>query len=265
MFYINEDMSIYATRGDMVFFRVTAEENGSVYKFQAGDVVRFKVTEKKACEEVVLQKDFAVTEETEAVEVILTKQDTKIGDVISKPVDYWYEVELNPFSNPQTIIGYDEDGARIFKLFPEGMDEASSEKIKVVKKNYYMLRNTRMPAFLLENGFMDSSTDVPVILSEEHADKTVQGILDFLVGSFGLKLKNPYSEPDYTLYYGRNGMKPEYVRWLQWELVQAGYNLQITGEYTAEEDAAVRNFQDKNGLQQDGKCGPLTRAELKET
>lgn len=129
MFCINEDMSIYATRGDMVFFRVTAEENGNVYKFQAGDVVRFKVTEKKACEEVVLQKDFAVTEETEAVEVILTKQDTKIGDVISKPVDYWYEVELNSFSNPQTIIGYDEDGARIFKLFPEGMDEASSEEI----------------------------------------------------------------------------------------------------------------------------------------
>lgn len=135
---------------------------------------------------------------------------------------------------------------------------------KVVKKNYYMLRNTRMPAFLLENGFMDSSTDVPVILSEEHADKTAQGILDFLTGKFGLKFKNPYSEPAYTLYYGRSGMKPEYVSWLQWELVQEGYELQITGEYTAAEDAAVRDFQDKKGLQTDGKCGPLTRAELKE-
>jgi hypothetical protein len=31
-------------------------------------------------------------------------------------------VEVNPEIQPTTIIGYDEDGAKIFKLFPEGGD-----------------------------------------------------------------------------------------------------------------------------------------------
>ena len=122
MFLINDDMSIYVTRGDSVFFTVSAEENGANHVFQVGDVLRIKVTDKKDCEKVVLQKDFVVTEATENVDIILNGNDTKIGEVISKPKDYWYEVEMNPFTNPQTIIGYDDDGAKIFKLFPEGKD-----------------------------------------------------------------------------------------------------------------------------------------------
>lgn len=122
MFVVNEDNSIYATRGDIVFFSVSAEDNGSPYKFKAGDVVRIKIFGKKDAESVVLQKDFSVEAETEKVEIYLTEADTKIGEVISKPRDYWYEIELNPFTNPQTIIGYDEDGAKVFKLFPEGDD-----------------------------------------------------------------------------------------------------------------------------------------------
>ncbi len=122
MFVVNDDNSIYATRGDIVFFTVTAEDEGKNYKFQPGDVVRIKVYGKKDAEAVVLQKDFPVMEVTEKVEIFLSEEDTKIGEVISKPKDYWYEVELNPYDNPQTIIGYDEDGAKVFKLFPEGDD-----------------------------------------------------------------------------------------------------------------------------------------------
>lgn len=122
MFVLNDDLSIYATRGDTVFFTVTAEDEGVVYKFKAGDVVRIKIFGKKDAETVVLQKDFPIYADTEMVEIYLTKEDTKIGEVISKPKDYWYEVELNPDTKAQTIIGYDEEGAKIFKLFPEGAD-----------------------------------------------------------------------------------------------------------------------------------------------
>ena len=122
MFTLNDDLSIYATRGDIVFFSVSAEEDGVHYHFQPGDVVRIKVYGKKDAENVVLQKDFPVLEITEKVNIYLSEEDTKIGDVISKPTDYWYEVELNPDTAPRTIIGYDEDGAKVFKLFPEGDD-----------------------------------------------------------------------------------------------------------------------------------------------
>lgn len=60
---------------------------------------------------------------------------------------------------------------------------------KVKKKSFYVIKNTSMPAFLIENGFMDSSTDVPVILSESHAEKTAQGLLNFLTGQFELTKK----------------------------------------------------------------------------
>lgn len=129
MYQVNDDMSIYVTRGDIVNLVVTAEDDGEDHVFQSGDVVRIKVFTKKDCETVVMQKDFPVTTATEAVELFLDENDTKIGEVISKPRDYWYEVELNPDTNPQTIIGYDEDGAKVFKLFPEGRDLTENDPV----------------------------------------------------------------------------------------------------------------------------------------
>lgn len=121
MFVINEDLTIECTRGDAAVFSVGATLGSANYVFKANDVVRFSVFAKKDCSDVVLQKDVKATEGAEAVEILLSSEDTKIGDTISKPVDYWYEVELNPETFPQTIIGYDKDGAKVFKLYPEGV------------------------------------------------------------------------------------------------------------------------------------------------
>jgi hypothetical protein len=120
MFAINTDMSISCTRGDAAVFSVTAMVGENSYTFRAGDVVRFKVFAKKDCSDVVLSKDFIVTEETDGVQIALEGDETKFGEVISKPTEYWYEVELNPDTYPQTLIGYDEDGAKVFMLYPEG-------------------------------------------------------------------------------------------------------------------------------------------------
>ena len=122
MFKINEDKSIYLTRGDHVSFTLTANDNGEAHTFRQGDLVRFKVFEKKACDSVMMQKDFRVEADTQEVDIVLTEYDTKIGGEISKPTDYWYEVEVNPEIQPNTIIGYDEDGAKVFRLYPEGGD-----------------------------------------------------------------------------------------------------------------------------------------------
>ncbi len=120
MFTVNEDLSIYVTRGDACTFPITAEDVGVGSVFPAGTVLRIKVVEKKKCENVVLQKDFPAWNETPTINIVLTENDTRIGKVISKPKDYWYEIEMNPNDNPKTIIGYDEEGPRVFKLFPEG-------------------------------------------------------------------------------------------------------------------------------------------------
>ncbi len=120
-------MTINITRGDSGEIVIRAfdkadNEGEKLYEFQAGEVVRLKIFEKNACANVVLQKDFPIEEATESVSLILTENDTRIGEIISKPVDYWYEIELNPFTEPQTIVGYDDEGAKIFRLYPEGKD-----------------------------------------------------------------------------------------------------------------------------------------------
>ena len=125
MFKINEDKSIYLTRGDIANISVSATtSDGELYQFKQGDIVRFKVFKRRDCGCVELQKDFPATMGTTLVTIFLTGEDTKIGEVISKPTNYWYEVELNPDTNPQTLIGYDEDGEKIFRLFPEGSEQA---------------------------------------------------------------------------------------------------------------------------------------------
>ena len=57
------------------------------------------------------------------------------------------------------------------------------------KKNLHVLRETDMPAVLIECGFMDSIVDVPLILSEEFADKAAQGLVDAIVKIGGLEKK----------------------------------------------------------------------------
>ncbi len=72
----------------------------------------------------------------------------------------------------------------------------------LAEANFHMLRESKMPALLLENGFMDSRTDVPIILSDAHARKSAQGIVDFLADHFKLKKKKPPSNIYYRVVAG---------------------------------------------------------------
>lgn len=80
---------------------------------------------------------------------------------------------------------------------------------KVIKYGFYVLKNTTMPAFLIENGFMDSSTDVPIILSVDHAEKTAQGIVNFLVATLGLE-NAPQAETSSVIIPGSSQIISDY-------------------------------------------------------
>ena len=124
MFIVNSDSSIHITRGDIGAIKVGIKSNdGTDYTFKSGDVVRLNVHKRKHPEHVVLAKYVEVASDTTTVTITLGRDDTKIGDIDGKPIDYWYEVELNPDTAPQTFIGYDEAGPKIFRVFPEGADE----------------------------------------------------------------------------------------------------------------------------------------------
>lgn len=57
---------------------------------------------------------------------------------------------------------------------------------KVIKYGFDVVKHTKMPAFLIENGFMDSQVDTPIILTSAHAAHTAQGIVDFLASELQL-------------------------------------------------------------------------------
>ena len=124
---LGTNYSIEINRGDMLAMTIKANDsNGDPYIFKVDDVVRFKIMERNKCENVILQKDVKVTEEMESVPVIISSEEMKIGNIINKPVDYWYEVELNPnTSSAITILGYKKKtGPRILSLTPEGGDKS---------------------------------------------------------------------------------------------------------------------------------------------
>lgn len=123
MLVIHDDNSIYLTRGDIASIQITAlNSSGEEYLFKSGDIVRFSIFEKGRYDNLVLRRDVEVTTETKFVSINLSGNDTKIGELINRPKQYWYEVELNPDTAPQTIIGYDNNGPKILTLFPEGVE-----------------------------------------------------------------------------------------------------------------------------------------------
>lgn len=55
---------------------------------------------------------------------------------------------------------------------------------------FYVLANTKMQAVLVEHGFMTSSVDVPIILTDEYAEKIAKGWIDFFEKYFTLEKKS---------------------------------------------------------------------------
>jgi N-acetylmuramoyl-L-alanine amidase len=69
----------------------------------------------------------------------------------------------------------------------------------LAKSNLHEVRETTMPAVLLELGFMDSTVDVPVILTDDYARKCAAAIVDVIAERAEL-VRKPVEEEPGTLY-----------------------------------------------------------------
>ena len=118
----NKKKQISINRGDdnIGFIFSIPLDQEEKYEFQVGDVIVFSVYNKEGLNDsALLIKTIEIQEPTEEVEINLTKEETAIGDIQNMPVECWYEIQLNN----NTIIGYDEKGAKKFIVYPEGSDE----------------------------------------------------------------------------------------------------------------------------------------------
>ena len=100
---------------------------------------------------------------------------------------------INGGTGGGTVVFYDSDvyryeqAQRLYSSVVIRTGLVGNRSQKVIKNGFYVIKNAKMPAFLLENGFMDSRTDTPKILTADHAEKTAQGIVSFLEKELSLK------------------------------------------------------------------------------
>ena len=59
----------------------------------------------------------------------------------------------------------------------------------IAQADFHVLRETYAPAVLIECGFMDSTTDVPIILTEDFANKVAKACVEVIVAKGGLTKK----------------------------------------------------------------------------
>lgn len=129
-----------------------------------------------------------------------TPLSTRVKTANSAKADMYISIHHNAGLNGKqgggTVVYYSssklERGIQAVKLYNAIITETGlvgNRSEKAINHGFYVIKNTNMPAFLIENGFMDSPSDVPIILSESHAQRTANGIVNFIVDHFKLNKK----------------------------------------------------------------------------
>ena len=72
----------------------------------------------------------------------------------------------------------------------------------------------------------------------------------------GIDRLNPYPEPSKVIKKGDTGNG---VKWVQFELKEAGFDVKIDGVFGPLTDRAVRDFQSQHKIKVDGMVGPVTK------
>ena len=110
-----EERNIYLTRGDSATIELSIEN----YTFEVGDKIEFRVYNRKRLnEKPLLSKTVEIKESCDSIDIELTSEETRIGEMRSTTMEYWYEIELN---DKQTVVGY-EEGPAVLYLYPEGAE-----------------------------------------------------------------------------------------------------------------------------------------------
>lgn len=117
-----KNKTFYVTRGDRGSFELSFQD----YQFKNGDVIEFKVYEKNGLDSLPLltkSKTVTASEGSTLPSVtidILGGDTSSLAEPANKVIELWYEIILN---GDQTVFCYDENGPKIFYLYPGGVDE----------------------------------------------------------------------------------------------------------------------------------------------
>lgn len=127
--------------------------------------------------------------------------------------------------------------------------------------NLHITRETKMPAILIEGGFMDSTIDIKKLRDDTVLASAGKLIAQAVAGYAGLnKIKNGSN----TVVYYKRGSTGAGVKQLQTDLNALGYKMPIDSSFGPTTEVFVKQFQKDNGLVIDGSAGPKTLAKISE-
>ncbi|MCQ2451066.1 MAG: N-acetylmuramoyl-L-alanine amidase [Clostridia bacterium] len=84
-----------------------------------------------------------------------------------------------------------------------------NRSVPLQKQDLHEVRESNMPAVLLECGFMDSTVDTPIILTEDYAKKVANGVVTAIVKMGNLKKKTAVAANNVTKVPDTKSQKPK--------------------------------------------------------
>lgn len=109
--------TFHVSRGDSGTINLAYENS----RFPDGATVEFKIYEKDGLDSQPLtyKTVTAPTGGSDSLALTLLSADTDIGTPENERVEYWYEIKVGG----NVVCGFDEQGAKIFYLYPAGQDK----------------------------------------------------------------------------------------------------------------------------------------------
>lgn len=199
--------------------------------------------------------------------------------------------EFNDSQGIGTFIHSDDtkvgDSEKLATIVQNYLFKGTLQKNRGVKKQNLAMCNTKAmntkASILVELAFMTNEREAQDLMAnqqfwKECAKEISQGICEYanvtyVEDTIVHKKTNPYPVPKTTVYYRRfRIMSGNSVRWVQWELLDAGFhivtingskkNLILDGKCGPITNVAIRNYQKKYKLKVDGKVGLATRTSM---
>lgn len=119
--YLIENNKIKVSRGDA--FTTTFDIEG--YTFKEDDVLKLAVFEQGSTfEDALVTITGDIDLENNRTNFSFEEDDTLFSDPISEPETYSFEIKLN---GDQTVLGYDDDGAKEFILYPAEVGDKNAK------------------------------------------------------------------------------------------------------------------------------------------
>lgn len=120
-----KNKTIHLNRGDSANIQVACNNSN----FEVEQSLYLYVMEAGNCENIILTAQATIEENSNTATISLSAEDTKS---LSEPFslgakEFWYELELQAGEERTTLVGFDEDGPKLFILYPEAIVEGANQ------------------------------------------------------------------------------------------------------------------------------------------